>query len=214
MRKHPVDQIYGQRLCLQLQLQPYSLLLNIPPAPGGKRPAVAQWLQPSEHLFHSLVIAPSGKKTEKNPKTTNTKTSQSCFSKDTLAWTLPPATPPNDGSCKGIRRKKVRLEQISSIKESAWEDICLHQSTKDKLGIQILLKTRVCPAGQNLPHIYLQSWEETMEVRPSLLPTVSACSKSKWPRFRSHVSWPMLYTGICNQSLNILHSLRSFSNPL
>lgn len=47
-------------------------------------------------------------------------------------------------------RKNLKLEQISSIKKSAQQDIYLHQNTKDKVGIQVPLKTQVCPAGQNL----------------------------------------------------------------
>lgn len=70
-----------------------------------------------------------------------------------------PATSPNDRGCRGGRRKKMWLKQISSIKESAQEEICLHQSAKD------------C---QNLPSIYLQNWEESREVWPPRLPSVSA----------------------------------------
>lgn len=46
-------------------------------------PAMPQWLQASEqHLFHSLVIAPSWKKNPNRP---------TCSSEDTLAWSLLPS---------------------------------------------------------------------------------------------------------------------------
>lgn len=83
------------------------------------------------------------------------------------------ATSPNDRGCRGGKRKKMWLKQISSIKESAQEEIYFHQSAKD------------C---QNLPSIYLQSWEESREVWPPRLPSVSACSKSKCSQIRSCVS--------------------------
>lgn len=95
-----------------------------------------------------------------------------CSSEDTVAQLCSPATPPNDRSYRGGRRKQ--LKQICSIKVSAQEEIYLHQSAKD------------C---QNLPSIYLQSWEESREVWPPRLSWVSACRKNKCSQFRSYVSW-------------------------
>lgn len=129
-------------------------------------PAMPQWLQLSEHLFHSLVIAPSGKK--------KVQIGQPVPEKAHWHELCSPATPPNDRRCRRGRRKKIWLKQISSIKESAQEEIYSHQSAKD------------C---QNLLSIYLQSWEDSREVGPPRFPSVSARSKSKCSQFRNCVSW-------------------------
>lgn len=68
----------------------------------------------------SLVIAASGKKKK-------IQTGQPASQKTHWHELCSPAAPPNNRSCRGVRRNKMWLEPISSMKESAQEEIYLHQ---------------------------------------------------------------------------------------
>lgn len=146
-----------------------------------------QCLQPSKHLFHSLVIAPSGKKKSKQANLF-LRRHELCS----------PATPPNDRNCRGGRRKHGS-NRSPLLK-------CQHRRRFTCTKVPKTAKTYlafICRAGRRAGRYGHLDFPELVPVERTSAHSSGAMSHG-----------PVLYIESVNQSLNILYSLRSLSKPI
>lgn len=163
----------------------YSYNCNLTTSSSIFLPAMPQWLQSSEHLFHSQVIAASGKKKNSNRPT--------CPSKDTLSWTLIPSCTSKWQELQRGKKKKMWLEQISSMKASAQEEFYLHQRLPKPTWHFFFRAGRRAGRYSHLGF-------------PQLVPVARASARSSGAV--SHA--PVLCIECVNQSLNILYSFKAY----
>lgn len=120
-----------------------------------------------------------------------------CPSKDTLSWTLIPSRTSKWQELQRGKKKKMWLEQISSMKASAQEEFYLHQRLPKPTWHFFFRAGRRAGRYSHLGF-------------PQLVPVARASARSSGAL--SH--GPVLCIECVNQSLNILYYLRSLSKHI
>lgn len=167
----------------------YSYNCSLTTSPSIFLPAMPLWLQPSEHLFHSLVIALLRKKKSKQAKLF-LRTGMNSASQLHLQMT---------GAAEGKEGRKFgsnRSPLLKSQHRRRFTCTKVPKTAKMYLGSICRARRR---AGR-YDHLGF----------PWLVPAARASAHSSGAV--SH--GPVLYIESVNQSLNILYSLRSLSKPL